>query len=105
MRFFDMGGFNHLVSPTDQVTLINQFKDGFTKNYIFYPPILHIKLNKIAYLFIVQDKLKKECTYTRYDLGCSALSFLLYKGLKCYYMKMKGAFFYIVKYSITVNLI
>lgn len=46
---FDLGGFNHLVAEDSQVGRINQFKKGFYGTYIFYPPIMHFKLNKIGY--------------------------------------------------------
>ncbi len=40
IRYFDFGGYNHMVDKTDQVYNINRFKDGFTKQYIYYPKIM-----------------------------------------------------------------
>ena len=43
LRRFDLGGYNHLVGEDDQVHWINKFKDGFTKDYIFYPRLMYIE--------------------------------------------------------------
>jgi len=41
--FFDFGGYNHMVDESDQVYNINRFKDGFTKDYMFYPKIMYFE--------------------------------------------------------------
>ncbi|MEZ5306512.1 MAG: GNAT family N-acetyltransferase [Pyrinomonadaceae bacterium] len=43
IRFFDFGGYNHMVDENDQVYNINRFKDGFTKHYVFYPRLLYFE--------------------------------------------------------------
>ena len=40
---FDLGGYNHMVGKEDQIYHINKFKDGFTKDYVFFPKLMHIE--------------------------------------------------------------
>ncbi|NNE66280.1 MAG: GNAT family N-acetyltransferase [Pyrinomonadaceae bacterium] len=59
MRYFDFGGYNHMVDESDQVYNINRFKDGFTKEYTYYPKLMYFefKPNAVALLEFSQ-KLK-----------------------------------------------
>ena len=43
IRYFDFGGYNHMVDEKDQVYNINRFKDGFTKDYTFYLDVMYIE--------------------------------------------------------------
>jgi lipid II:glycine glycyltransferase (peptidoglycan interpeptide bridge formation enzyme) len=43
IKKFDFGGYNHLVDKKDQVFNINRFKDGFTREYVFYPKLMYIE--------------------------------------------------------------
>jgi lipid II:glycine glycyltransferase (peptidoglycan interpeptide bridge formation enzyme) len=43
IRYFDFGGYNHMVDETDQVYNINRFKDGFTKDYLYYPQLMYFE--------------------------------------------------------------
>lgn|GEM_PF-1021134 len=43
VKYFDFGGYNHLVGEDDQIYHINRFKDGFTKDYIFYPKLMYVE--------------------------------------------------------------
>ncbi len=43
IRYFDFGGYNHMVGKNDQVYNINRFKDGFTKDYIYYPRLMYFE--------------------------------------------------------------
>ncbi len=43
LKQFDFGGYNHMVGKEDQVYNINRFKDGFTKDYVFYPKLMYIE--------------------------------------------------------------
>ncbi len=43
IRYFDFGGYNHMVDENDQVYNINRFKDGFTRDYVYYPKLIYFE--------------------------------------------------------------
>mgnify|MGYP006290122965 CR=1 FL=1 len=53
IRYFDLGGYNHLVAEKDQISQINRFKRGFRGEYVFYPRLMYIRLNSILYALIM----------------------------------------------------
>ena len=57
IRYFDFGGYNHMVDETDQVYNINRFKDGFTKQYTYYPKLMYFefKPNAVRLLELTQS--------------------------------------------------
>jgi lipid II:glycine glycyltransferase (peptidoglycan interpeptide bridge formation enzyme) len=48
---FDFGGYNFLVDENDQITKVNFFKSGFSKDFLFYPHIMYFRLNIVGYYF------------------------------------------------------
>lgn len=49
---FDLWGYNFFVTEEDQVFHINRFKKGFSKDYMFYPRLMHIELIKGSYWLV-----------------------------------------------------
>ncbi|MFQ5708109.1 MAG: GNAT family N-acetyltransferase [bacterium] len=51
-RYFDFGGYNHFVDANDQVYEINRFKAGFSRNFVFYPKIMHFDYRPLPYKLV-----------------------------------------------------
>ncbi len=43
-KIFDMGGIGFYATPADQIYNINQFKENFSKNYVFYTKVLYVDM-------------------------------------------------------------
>ncbi len=43
-KIFDMGGIGFYATPADQIHNINQFKENFSKNYVFYTKVLYVDM-------------------------------------------------------------
>ena len=52
-RKFDFGGYNSVVKKSHQVFHINIFKRGFGGNIVYYPQLIHFRLNLFVYIFII----------------------------------------------------
>src|ERR1043165_9149037 len=46
-KIFDMGGIGYYAKPGEQIYSINQFKENFTKNRVFYTKVLYCDLNPL----------------------------------------------------------
>lgn len=44
-KIFDMGGIGFYATPAEQIYNINQFKENFSKNYVFYTKVLYVDMN------------------------------------------------------------
>ena len=51
LNWFDLGGYNHFVKESDQISKINLFKRSFGGEHIFFPNKIYIKLNPLTYFY------------------------------------------------------